>query len=234
MFQLNKRLRSKSVEIVGDGDDVELIGCFETAFGLTFLDEEVKSIVTLGDAYQLICSKLPKDPKQQVKCLTAMAYYRLNKAICERGKMDTTTRVEIPKGRSPKSFQKHLEDRSGLRLDFLTKAGPLSVALFLLQFVTWIAAPIIFSGFAAILVGLCLVVVSYSLRRIADSLDDRIWIFDGTLGDLSRQASEANIGKLILLGGKWAETDVWKTMTSIISDFTGFSTKDMTPETTFL
>ena len=120
MVSCTKAHRPKSVGIVGDGDDVDVIEDFEATFEIIISDAEAESIVTLGEAYELICSKLPTNQKQQKKCLTAMAYYRLNRALCDYGKMRATTRIEVPESQSPKSFQKQLEERSNLRLDFLT------------------------------------------------------------------------------------------------------------------
>ncbi|WP_282607030.1 acyl carrier protein [Pelagibius sp. Alg239-R121] len=234
MSHLNKSQELKSVGIIGDGDDVQLIEDLESAFKITFSDEEAESIFTLGEAFEVVCSKLPSSQKLQNKCLTAMAYYRLNKAFCGHGKIKLSTRVEVPVDLSPRSFQRQLEEMTNLKLDFLTKASLWVVILSLLQFVTWIVAPIMFSGFIAILVGILVVAVSHTLWRFADSIDERVWVFDGTLGDLSRQASEVNLGQLVSLGGRWTESDVWKTMTTIIHDLTGFPPENMTPETKFI
>jgi len=234
MYHLNKHKEPDSVGLAGDGDDVDMIEDFEAAFQITFSDEDAERIVTLGDAFEVICSKLPSDPKQQSKCLTAMAYYRLNRALCEHGKINLTTRVEVPRGQSPKSFQKQLEQRTDLKLDFLTETSLWVFILSLLQLVTWIAAPIFLSGFSALLVGILLAAITHALWRFADRCDNRVWLFDGTLVDLSRQASETNIGKLVSLGGKWTESDVWKIMASIIHQATGLPADNMTPEMKFI
>lgn len=234
MFHNNKHHEAGWVGIDDDGDDVELIEDFEAVFGVTFSDEDAESIVTLGDALEIICSKLPTDQKQQCRCLTAMAYYRLNRALCDNGKINLTRRVEVPRGQSPKSFQRQLEQKTGLRLDFLTEESRWVSNLALSQLVTWIAAPIFFSGFSAMLVGVVLIAITHTLWRLADRLDNRIWLYDGTLGDLSRQASEINIGKLVSSGGKWTKPDIWKTMTSIIRETTGFPRDNMTPEMRFI
>lgn len=234
MVENNADQKLNSVGIVGDGDDVELIEYFEAVFEITFSNEEAESIGSLGEAYDTICSKLPTNPEQRSKCLTAMAYYRLNRALCDHGKIHPAIRIEVSSAMTPKSFQKQLEERSKLRLDFLTRASSWVVTLAFLQFTTWIAGPVIFSGFSALVASLLIFAISHTLWRIAEQSDKRVWIFEGTIGDLSRRASETNIGKLILLGGNWKDADIWQSMTSIIQDFTGYPAGKMTPETTFI
>lgn len=163
-----------------------------------------------------------------------MAYYRLNRALHDQGKIPPAVRIEVPSDMTPKGFQKQLEERSNLRLDFLTRPSSWVVALTFLQFVTWIAGPILFSGISAFVATAIIFAVSHALWRIAERSDNRVWSFDGTIGDLSRRASEANIGKLVLLGGKWKDADIWWSMTSIIHDFTGYPCHKMTPETVFI
>lgn len=224
----------KSVGIVGDGDDVELIEAFESTFKISFSNEEAESMSTLGQAFEAICSKLPTTQSQQNKCLTAMAYYRLNRALCDDGKIDLGTRVKVPHGQSPKSFQKQLERRADLKLHFLTGTSTRTTILFFFQFVSWMVAPVMLSGSSAFLGAVVIAAGSHILWRFADSSDERVWVFNGTLGDLSRQASETNFGKLVSLGGTWKEPDVWKIMTSIIHDYTGFPPDNMTPEMKFI
>ncbi|WP_299282397.1 hypothetical protein [uncultured Tateyamaria sp.] len=99
---------------------------------------------------------------------------------------------------------------------------------------TWAAGPILFSGLYAIAVGILIFVLNIAIWRYATSIDQRVWIFKGTLADLSRQASKENIGKLVSEGGKWKRADVWAVMTKIISDETGFPAEKMRPAMTFI
>ncbi|SLN63340.1 Acyl carrier protein [Falsiruegeria litorea R37] len=234
MGNLNANRKSSSVGIVGDSDDVELIEYFEEVFAITFSNKEAENISTLGEAYKTICSKLPPNSEQRKRCLTAMAYYRLNRALCENGKIHPSVCIEVPSAMTPKDFQKQLEDRSHLHLEFLTGTSSWVTILTFLQFVTWIVGPLIFSGSSAVAASLSIFAISHAIWRIAERSDKRVWIFEGTIGDLSRRASDANIGELVLLGGKWKDADVWQTMTAIISDFTGYPSDQMKPETKFI
>lgn len=233
MVEASASEKPNSVGLVGDGDDVEIIEFFEDVFEITFSSEEAQSITTLSEAYELICSKLPTPTEKRNVCLKAMAYYRLNRAMRDQGKTPLSVRLEVPSDMTPKSFQKQLEERSNLRLDFLTRASPWVVALSYFQFVTWIAGPILFSGLSAFVATVMIFAVSFALWRVAEWSDHRVWIFDGTIGDLSRRASEENIGKLIVQGGKWKDADVWQSMTLVISNCTGYPSRKMTPETVF-
>ncbi|MGC3936489.1 hypothetical protein ACOTTU_01650 [Roseobacter sp. EG26] len=234
MAHRHTKQKPKSVGVVGDGDDVELLEDFEAVFAIAITDKEAESILTLGEAHEIICSKIPKNHEEQVKCLSAMAYYRLNRAIKAHGKIQPLERLELRAGTSPKVFQKHLENNSNLSLEFLTRISSWVVALFLLQFVTWIAATIVFSGMLSIIAGFLTFSFTHALWRIAEHRDRHVWAFDGTIADLSRRAAEVNFGKLVSLGGKWNETEVWRTMTSVIQSHTGFPQDQMTPKMQFI
>lgn len=230
----NLKQNTNSVGLWGDGDEIELIQYFETTFAISFSNEEAEQIYTLGDAYSLICSKLPKKSERTEKCLTAMAYYKVNRALCENGKLPTQSLVALPEGQTPKSFQNMLEERSGLKLPFLSRASLWVDILFFLQFITWIIAPIFWSGGQATLIGLCIAAASHTVWRVANNADNRVLTFHGTVEDLSRLASEQNIGTLISQGGTWKASDVWWIMTSLIQECTGYSARDMTPEMKFI
>jgi len=231
---LNRNKHPKSVGVVGDGDDVAIIEAIEDVFKVAIMDEEAESIRTLEDAHSVICSKLPNDEHEQTKCLTAMAYYRLNRAMQDQGKTKLSKRVETPEAINPREFQQQLVEGSGLQLPFLTTSSTWVNAIEWAILATWIAGPVLFSGFHAIVVGLIILVLNFAIWRFATSIDQRVWIFKGTLADLSRRASEENIGHLVSEGAKWKGADVWTAMTKIISDETGFPTERMRPVMTFI
>ncbi len=227
-------MNSEAVGLGGDGDEVELIEAFEAAFDISFSYAEAEEILTLGQAFEAICSKLPEASQQQKKCLTAMVYFRLNRALTSEGKLCPATRIEVPGSRSPKSFQAKLENSSRLNLDFLTGQKMSTVFLFCFQFVSWVAAPVLLSGNTALVAAVAIAGTSHLLWRNADRMDNSIWIFDGTLGELSQRAAETNFGHLVSSGATWSRSDVWKAMTSIIQDFTGFPVENMNSETKFI
>lgn len=109
---LNRNSQPKSVGVVGDGDDVAILVAIEDVFKIAIMDEDAESIRTLEDAHSVICSKLPDDETEQTKCLTAMAYYRLNRAMQNHGKAWPSERAEAPEGISPREFQQQLEEGS--------------------------------------------------------------------------------------------------------------------------
>lgn len=234
MSYLHKPKRLKSVGLVGDGDDVELITSFESTFGISFSQDELQNLVTLDDAHKIICAKLPNNQSQQKKCLTAMAYYRLNRALLDEGKSKLETHIAVPDGQNPRQFQRRLEQKAQLKLDFLTKPSRWVTSLFVLQFIGFFVAMIILHGWAGIFGGFLAATIFHFLWRYATILDNRVWVFEGTLADLSRRASEANIGNLVALGGRWKEADIWKVMTSLVNETTGFPQEKMTPDMKFI
>lgn len=231
---LNRDKQPKSVGIVGDGDDVAIIEAIEDVFKVAIMDNEAESIRTLEDAHSVICSKLPNDENEQTKCLTAMAYYRLNRAMQDHGKAKPSERVEAPEAMRPREFQQQLEEGSGLQLPFLTTSSAWVSMLGWSVLGTWAAGPILFSGFYALAIGILIFVLNIAIWQFVTTIDQRVWIFKGTLADLSLQASEENIGQLVSEGGKWKAADVWAAMTKIISDETGFPAERMRPAMTFI
>lgn len=231
---LNRDKQPKSVGVVGDGDDVAIFEAIEDVFKVAFMDEEVESILTLDDAHSVICSKLPNDENEQTKCLTAMAYYRLNRAMPGHGKTKPSERVEAPEAVNPREFQQQLEEGSGLQLPFLTTSSTWVNAIGWAILATWTAGPVFFSGFYAIAIGILIFALNFAFWEFATRIDQRVWIFKGTLADLSRQASAENIGQLVSEGGKWKGADVWTAMTKIISDATDFPAERMQPTMTFI
>lgn len=231
---LSRDKHPKSVGVVGDGDEVAIIEAIEDVFKVAIMDEEAESIRTLEDAHSVICSKLPNDENEQTKCLTAMAYYRLNRALPGHGKTKLSERVEAPQAVNPREFQKQLEEGSGLHLPFLTSSSTWVNAIGWAILATWTVGPVLFSGSSATAVGLIILVLNFAIWRFAARIDQRVWIYDGTLADLSRRASKENIGHLVSEGGKWTGADVWTAMTKIISDETGFPAERMRPAMTFI
>ena len=202
---VRKNKNENSIGLVGDGDEVELVTELESVFNISISDNEAKQIVNLGDAFELICSKLPSDEGNQVKCMSSMAYHRLNRALSKSGRVNPKSRIEIPPSISPRSFQKHLELQSGLRLEFLTRASIWFDALTLVYICAW--PSVAFALFFDVLnIYLCVSVISmfHVLWRFAARWDNRKWMFEGTLAELSMQATTANFGKLVAAGGSGA------------------------------
>ncbi len=224
----------KSAGIVGDGDELAILGAIEDVFKIAITKEEAASIRTLEDAHAVICSRLPNDRSEQTRCLTSMAYYRLTRAMQRGGKISLKKRVEMPAATTPREFQKQLEKASGLKLPFLTTPSTWVNIIGWFMLGTWMTGPVLFSGFHATAVSILLFAGNFAVWRVATRLDRRVWAFSGTVADLSRQASEENIGQLVCEGGKWQKADIWAAMTKIIADETGFPAEDMRPAMAFI
>lgn len=234
MLTTKRNEKTNSVGLGGDGDDVDLMEDFESVFQIKITDKEAENIVILNDAFELICSKLPTDVTHNKKCLTAMAYYRLNKALGNSRKTIPSTEIKVPSDQTPKDFQKHLEQVSQLKLDFATRSSRWVDAIRFLQLISWIAAPVVWSGFAALVGSIALFAATHIVWRLADRADSRVWAYNGTIADLARIASQRNIGTLVSSGGKWGKDDVWRTMVLVIHDMTGYPMNKMKPETNFI
>ncbi|WP_350334317.1 hypothetical protein [Coralliovum pocilloporae] len=221
------------VGLEGDGDEADLAEDLETVFDIKISNEEYAHVTTLGEAYDIICEKLAKREGPQTRCCTAMAFYRLSRALGKTAKQHPAMRLTVPETSNPKDFKEILERETGFKLDFLIRNSLWVDVLDILRCTTWLAAPILLSGVAAGLAGILIFAASYYLWRVASYLDKGVWVFEGTIGDLARRTSDAHIGQLISRGGQWKKEDIWRIMTGIVCDHTGYPKDRMKPEMTF-
>ena len=54
--------RLNTVDLVGDGDDVDLLEAIERAFDLKLTDDEASDLETIGDLYHLVKAKVKSNP----------------------------------------------------------------------------------------------------------------------------------------------------------------------------
>jgi hypothetical protein len=76
--------------LVGDLDDVELVELVERAFDITFSPREMEQILTVGEFYDLLLTKIPPNGADR-QCASAMAFYRLRSALRRLGYGDGLT-----------------------------------------------------------------------------------------------------------------------------------------------
>jgi hypothetical protein len=218
--------------LVGDGDDLDLLVDLEAAFGIGVTDNEREHIRTVGDIYAIIGGRFSNAKQSTNGCLTAMAFYRVRRALRALGSTDTiapdTTLRDISPLK-PKQLMKKLESVAGLRMPsaagLWTSIGIwLSFAGGLVLFLVLLANPQLWlMPTALILLGSSLV---YWERGILSSDCE-------TVGGLAKKAACLNLGRLVIEGARPRDSDLWNALTEVLANHSSVPPSFITPNTRF-
>lgn len=220
---------------VGDGDDLEAIRALEEIFEIAFSSNELTALQTVGDLEALIRSKLPSS-RDVGKCATAMAFYRLRRALTahEPG-MRVTPATTMASFHAPwaKNFFRDLERQTGLLLggpahDWIGGMGEACLLLPLMLILPLLAltaivhlSPFLWLGMVAMFLG-GLLLLRFDPGRLT-----------GTVGDLAHSAADKNYGRLIKQGAKARDADIWRLLTEILALESRLKPDVITRETVF-
>lgn len=219
----------------GDGDDLDAVRSLEAVFEISFSNAELSALNTVGDLHDLILQKLPRANKAE-KCASAMAFYRLRRALTARQsniRIAPATELKVFQEPYTKEFFSRLEQQTGLKL-----GGPAH---------TWIGS----MGDACLLLPLmailpllaCSLFVHFSpylwasLALLLPLGGVLLW-FDpgrlkGTVGDLARKAGRLNYGRLMKQGAKARDSEIWSLLAEALTDESRLKPEDVTRETVF-
>ena len=205
---------------IDDGDDLlDLRRDLETAFAMRFTDGEAAGCETVGDLFQVIQSRFPPDAGG--KCMTAMAFYRLRRALSGIGSSTVWTtgmRLDALPGPSARSLYAELEERSGLklpswRLTMLGLAGAWAVAGGCVSLLVFVSS----NGWHGALLPFLACAGGAVLLRTDPG---RLPLEGQTLGALARQVACLNFGTLHAQGARPRERDIWGTLCAALSHYT--------------
>lgn len=219
-----------------DLDSVDALESIEKAFDIKLAKEEAERIVTVGQMYDLLVSKIPKDAADR-KCATAMAFYRLRAAMRQFGieRASPSTDIEFLEASGAKSAFASIEKNSGLRLPPVAMATTGFVGCLL--FVISAIAAVVLSAFLgksllSLQIGACAVaiMVGYFLVRVDPG---KLPKGCATLGDLSRKTATVSYGKLIKSGAAHRNEDIWNTLLDLLSCY-ALPRSEITRDTVFL
>lgn len=212
-----------TLDLCGDGDDVEIIVRVGESFGIAFTDREAALLKTVGDLHDGVCRKLAIAPG--ATCLTARLYRDLARQLPHRGeRIHPSTRLARLAGPAPVAdFIRDLNGRSAAACDitgahglalvgafaailafpvaawaFRDQAGALGLA----ALAGWLTVPAIFRGLA---------------RTLPRSVPDGV----RTLGDLVRHALHLNYRRLAAGGTTGTRADIWIAVCGICREATG-------------
>jgi hypothetical protein len=237
---------ANSLGLDDDLDPVEVVIGIEKVFGVKITDNEACALLTVGQMYDLLLKKVwPAGAGR--KCASAMAFYRLRRALTDLRQGEKQAPVSdlalLERGRTRKNW-KRLEKASGLRLPRLAvaRSWPLLVAVSIMGS----AIPVVLTGlvltFFSISLGDCLVALAPALLLgglvlvLAASVADPGRLPDDcrTLGKLAKRTAARNYGQLIVAGAAVSEAEIWHVMIEVFGDLSNVPAAEITRETYFL
>jgi len=130
-------------------DDVDMVQRAEKIFGIELPAEQLSTVCTVGEFYDLIMRELGGSKRATRACLTQTAFYRLRRALAEMGAsgpitpgtqfIDTIsdlakTRPDLVTPRTQREISNDLASRSRLKLPAREVARPLGVSWVLALF----------------------------------------------------------------------------------------------------
>ena len=224
MAEASNMMRT-SLNLVGDGDEWELIEHLETVFALKFGDD-FQNTLTVGDVDEVIWRYF--EGVGGDKCMSAMAFYKLRSCLEPRAR----SRRVSPSDRIadffpfPRDLASTLKRGTGIRMAY--RSGPLGRIGGYLQ-LSWLAA--LFSagighGIFALAM-LTLAVFGLALLKI----DRGRFADEETVGDIARHLAEHNFGILAKNGGRVSRQSVWQATQAAIARFQEFRPEEIGRDT---
>ena len=82
---------SNCLNLVGDGDDIDVLRAIEEAFRIRISDQEAACCETFGQLFEVVSSKLDITEPRRLGCPTTLAFFRLRAALRRLGYMQRMT-----------------------------------------------------------------------------------------------------------------------------------------------
>jgi hypothetical protein len=217
-----------------DLDGVEVVRDLERIFDIKVSNEEAERILTVGEFHDLLLSKLQPNEDDK-KCATAMTFYRIRSALRRLGYGDRLTPASdmhlLERGRTKSNLMK-LEVESGLRLPrtVSTRFGRRAALFGFLVTLTIVFSlqPGFASAFLGVIIGL---VVVGAIFKYGDP--GKLPANLNTLADLTKAAAAMNYGRLVKMGARHRDDDIWDNLVEALSHY-ALPKPDITRETFFL
>ncbi len=224
---------SKSLGLVGDGDDLDLFVDLEAAFGIGITDPEAEGCWTVGDIHNVLLDRLRTADSLASSCVTAMAFYRLRRAFVSlgaKGKIRPENAISSLTSLKPKELSRYLKKQTGLRL--LHRSGipaAIGTSIILLASIGLLAALAIRPGawwLAAAMAGIGASFIYWDGGKLPANCV--------TLGDLAKTVAANNFGRLVIEGARPREPDVWTALVEVLAEHSSLGTTEIGRETRIL
>lgn len=219
---------SSSLGLQDGSDDLEMIEDVEEAFGFRLSDCDLNHCRTVGDLFELVEARLPTSGLEG-SCATAMAFYRLRRAIQPRIgiALRPGTSISVLSTIRVGELHRIIKEECGLRppVQYISFWGCVTLlAIFALP----VAALVLgLSGWIPVLFALlAMSVCCKMLIRLPDTML--------TFGDLVRSVSSRSVGTLAEQGARLRASEAWGAFRDILSDHTLLSKEAIAPETLLL
>lgn len=217
-------MKSNCAEI-HDDDAADIIVDVENVFAVHISNEEAETIRTFGDLFDVISNKLPFHKK--TKCHSQMAFYQFRNAIFSTTlnpdlKPSTSIQSLIsgsPKFRNTKQFSREIQEASGLKFSVskLSHLGLVTISILLILSLLGLILAVVGYPRFCILSAASLPFIALTSKLDPGRLSDE----ELTLGDLAKNAAQANYGKFAKRGGRHNETTLWQALSELITSWSG-------------
>lgn len=209
-----------SLGLDDDMDGVEVVMELERVFDIKVRPAEVERISTVGEFHDLLLSKIPPNELDK-KCATAMAYYRVRGALERLGygnKLSPASDMRILERGRTKSTLRKLEESSGL---YMPRAVPTYIGCFsalsgfaMTLVLVFSLQPSVAAAFLGTVAGL---VVAGVILKYGDP--GKLPPHCRTLAGITRTVAAINYGRLVKLGARHRDEDIWENLVEALSDY---------------
>jgi acyl carrier protein len=232
-------------------DTVEMVMAIEETFDITIPNEQAEKIVTVGDAYRYILSRVKLDDSSP--CLTASAFYRIRRALVDtvgvgREQVRPASSVDdlIPREGRREHWER-LGRSLGVTLPELIRPAPIRASLDML-FRCWLLGVLIVVGAflfgsagihttqtaiaGLVSAGVFALILGYHLTQpFAVELAPTC----ATVRGLTLTLSASLWGATVRSGERtWNRESVWVVLRQLVSEQAGVSLDVITEETSFV
>ena len=224
---------ANTLGLYGDLDDVELLMDIESSFSLTITQEMAESMLTVGDIHDAVIEKLRVIAGSRGGCATAMAFYRLRRALRLEGRAgEIRTDTDLSTGLWPsiRCLSRRMQSEFGLKLPgpVTTWPGNLGFVAVLCGFAGFLLTvfpqvqwwmPLMFIGLGALLMRL-------DPLRLSNEF--------ATVGQLATRVAKLNPGPLALQGAALRLPDIWDDLVEVLAEHTELPKSEIRPDTLLL
>lgn len=227
-------------------DGIELVLEVENVFNITISDQEAAQIITVGDLYNCVLSKVKaaEEGNKDKICMTARAFYQLRRGLADYFRLDTkqihpntlTAPIFAPdhRNRSWKNLAKQLNLRFP-RLKTPAWLLGLEVLMFVLFSAGLFRAMYQTNAFFPLILILCFLILY--LKWISPQ-KARWFVLEippncQTMGHFAKSLLPLNYSRIAQQESGYKE-EIWHTLCDIISDQLGVAKSKLTPQTDFV
>lgn len=219
-------------------DDVELIESLQRAFEIEFDPGEIRTISNVGSLFKILERELGV-PNGQHKCATAMAFYRLRRALRSVNQAVTFEPVTDLTGfnkLSAKRFLAKLHRSTGLNMpkQQMSWIGGVGGSVFILSLLALIPV--------AILVGKHIIASDWGRPIVVGIVGGLAVLFldpgrlpedCATLGGLANKVAILNYGRFAKLGALSDKASLWENYVELLCELSATPKNEINAETVF-